>query len=180
VNRINELSAFHIHLPGFTSRSLTADDVSSLQRLLETCADYTEIVEGTAVSPAAAEELLQSLPPGKSISDKFVAGIFNRADEMGGVLDAVANYPEENIWWIGLLLLAPDVRQRGVGRNIVEALVAFVRNRGGRAVMLGVVEDNRRAFRFWSRNGFDLVRKSEPRSFGNKVQSVFIMERKID
>ncbi len=176
---MNDPSAFRIHLPGFTSRSLTPDDAPNLQRLLESCADYTEIVDGTVVSPTAAEELLQSLPPGKSFNEKLVAGIFNRADEMGGVLDAVAGYPEENTWWIGLLLLAPAIRQRGVGQRIVQEFVAFVRTRGGRAVMLGVVEDNQRACRFWSRNGFNLVRKSEPRAFGKKIQSVFIMERKI-
>jgi hypothetical protein len=46
--------------------------------------------------------------------------------------------------------------------------------------MLGVVEDNLHAYRFWSNNGFEMVRKTEPRLFGKKNQSVFVMRRKIE
>jgi ribosomal protein S18 acetylase RimI-like enzyme len=171
--------AFQIDLPGYSSRSLTPDDAAILQRLFERCADYAEIVEGTGVSPTAAQELFRALPPGRSFSDKWVIGITNRKGEIAGVLEGARNYPEENTWWIGLLVLAPDIRNQGVGRNILEEFVNSVRDNGGRAVMLGVVEDNRRAFQFWSRNGFDLVRKTEPRTFGNKIQSVFVMKRII-
>jgi GNAT superfamily N-acetyltransferase len=176
---MNVKRTFQINLPGFTTRLLTPDDTPVLQRLLEECADYTRIVDGTSVSPAAAQELFASLPPGKSFSDKLVAGIFNPAGEMEGVLDAVAHYPEENTWWIGLLLLAPAVRNHAVGRKIVEAFVQQARSRGGRAVMLGVVEENRRAYAFWSQNGFELAKTTEPRTFGNKSQAVLVMQRKI-
>jgi GNAT superfamily N-acetyltransferase len=170
---------FLVDLPGYSTRRLTPDDAPILQRLLDQCTDYTEIVEGTGVSPTAAQELFQELPPGRSFSDKLVVGIFNREGEMAGVLDGVRNYPEENIWWIGLLVLAPAIRQQGTGGYFVEEFVEQVRGHGGQSVMLGVVEDNRRAYRFWSRNGFEMVRKTDPRTFGKKVQSVFVMKRMI-
>lgn len=171
---------FHIDLPGYTVRRLKPDDAVILQRLLDRCPDYAEIVEGMGVSPAAAEELFQSLPAGGSFSNKLVIGIFHREGEIGGVLEGMRHYPEENIWWIGLLLLAPDMRNQGVGRTLLEALIEYARGNGGKAVMLGVVEDNLLAFRFWSKNGFEMVRKTEPRLFGKKNQSVFVMRRKIE
>jgi hypothetical protein len=56
-------SAFPMDLPGYTLRWLKPDDAIILQRLFDRCPDYAEIVEGDEVSPAAAEELFQSLPP---------------------------------------------------------------------------------------------------------------------
>jgi len=53
----------------------------------------------------------------------------------------------------------------------------YVRLHGGKAMMLGVVEDNRRAYRFWQKMGFEVVRKTEPRRFGKKIQSVYVMRR---
>ena len=172
--------AFPIDFPGYTLRWLKPDDAGILQQLFDRCPDYAEIVEGEGVSPTAAEELFQSLPPGGSFSNKLVAGIFRRGGEIGGVLEGMRHYPEENIWWIGLLLLAPDMRNQGVGRTLLEAFIDFARGNAGKAVMLGVVEDNTRAYRFWSKNGFEMVRKTEPRLFGKKNQPVFVMRRKIE
>jgi GNAT superfamily N-acetyltransferase len=168
-----------INLPGFSARRLTPGDAPVLQRLFDRCPDYAELVEGKDVSPTAAQELFQALPPGGSFFDKRIIGMFGREGEIIGVLEAARNYPEENIWWIGLLLLAPDVRNQGVGRKTVKEVVGQAESQGVRSVMLGVVEDNRLAFRFWSNNGFDLVRKTEPRLFGKKIQSVFVMQRRI-
>jgi ribosomal protein S18 acetylase RimI-like enzyme len=78
------------------------------------------------------------------------------------------------------LLLDPGMRNQGVGRNLLEAFMEYAHGNGGKAVMLGVVEDNRSAYRFWSQNGFDLVRKTEPRLFGMKNQPVYLMRRKIE
>jgi ribosomal protein S18 acetylase RimI-like enzyme len=164
-----------ISIPEYSVRRLKPDDAAFLQPLFDRCPDYADMVEGTGVSPTAAQELFQVLPSGGSFADKFVFGFFKPTEEIAGVLEGMRHFPDENIWWIGLLLLAPEVRDRGVGRNIVEDFVNRVRGHRGRAVMLGVVEDNRRAFRFWSQNGFEMMRKTEPRVFGKKRQSVFVM-----
>ena len=171
---------FHFDLPGYIVRRLKPDDAVILQWLFDRCPDYAEIVEGEGVSPAASEELFQSFPPGGSFSNKLVTGIFHHRGEIDGVLEGMRHYPEENIGWIGLLLLAPDIRNQGMGRSLLEAFIDYARGNGGKAVMLGVVEDNRCAYRFWSQNGFDLVRKTEPRLFGKKNQPVFVMRRKIE
>jgi GNAT superfamily N-acetyltransferase len=176
---MNNGPIFRINLPGYSVRWLHPEDAVILQYLFDRCLDYTEIVEGTAVSPTAAEELFQSLPPGGSFSDKIVIGIFDREGKIKGALEGMRHYPGENIWWIGLLLLSPDNRNQGVGRKILEAFIDYVGENRGTAVMLGVVEDNSRALRFWSQNGFHLVRKTEPRPFGKKIQAVLVMQRRI-
>ena len=166
---------FEIGLADYTVRPLTPDDIEQLQTLCDQRADYSLIVEGEPVSPTAAQELLLDGPPGKSLADKFVFGVINRRGEVVGVLEGMRDYPEECIWWIGLLLLAPTVRQQGIGHMVVDGFTGYVRSQNGRAVMLGVVADNRRAYQFWRRLGFEEVRTTEPRQFGKKLQTVTVM-----
>jgi ribosomal protein S18 acetylase RimI-like enzyme len=59
----------------------------------------------------------------------------------------------------------------------LQGFVEYARLSGAHAIMLGVVEDNIRAYKFWNRMGFEFVRETEPRQFGNKVQTVKVMQR---
>ncbi|CAG1005222.1 diamine N-acetyltransferase [Anaerolineae bacterium] len=113
------------------------------------------------------------------LADKFVFGLINRRGEIVGVLEGMRHYPEEHIWWIGLFLLAPSVRQQCLGQLIVEGFSGYVRSQNGRAVMLGVVADNHLAHKFWHRLGFEDVQITEPRQFGKKWQPVTVMRRNI-
>jgi ribosomal protein S18 acetylase RimI-like enzyme len=49
----------------------------------------------------------------------------------------------------------------------------------GTSIMLGVVEENQEAYRFWQQLGFELVRQTEPRPFGKKIQTVYVMRRGV-
>lgn len=169
----------HIDDPEHILCRLQPEHVEPLQRLLERCADYAMIVEGEGVSPTAAQELFRSVPTGRSLSDKFLYGLFDRKGEIVGVLEGMRHYPDETTWWIGLLLLAPEVRRRGLGRKLVQAFSEVVRLKQGTSIMLGVVEENRSAYLFWQQLGFELVRQTEPRPFGKKIQMVYVMRRAV-
>ncbi len=148
--------------------------------MYDQCADYTWIVEGEPVSPTAAQEEFQTVPPGRSLNDKFIFGLIDPHGEIAGILDAMRHYPDEGVWWIGLLLLAPEVRNQGIGRQLLTRFFEHVRSQGGKAVMLGVVEDNIHAYRFWQHAGFVLVRQTDPRPFGKKMQVVQVMRVEVD
>ncbi|HMB25334.1 MAG TPA: GNAT family N-acetyltransferase, partial [Anaerolineales bacterium] len=111
--------------------------------------------------------------------DKFLYGVFDHQGGLVGVLEGMRHYPEENIWWIGLLMLAPEARGCGIGRKVVQSFFEYVRSEQGAAVMLGVVEENKSAYRFWQQMGFELVRQTEPRTFGKKTQSVYVMRKEL-
>ena len=158
---------------------LQPEHTEALQKLCERCADYALIVEGLGVSPTAAQDLFQSVPSGRSLSDKFLYGLLNRKGDIVGVLEGIRHYPDETTWWIGLLMLAPEVRGRGLGRKLVQGFSEYVRLEQGTSMMLGVVEENRSAYRFWQQVGFELVRQTEPRPFGKKIQRVYVMRREV-
>ena len=57
---------------------------------------------------------------------------------------------------MGLLLLAPEVRNAGLGRALWAALEAWVRARQARVLRLAVQGQNPGARRFWNARGFVL------------------------
>lgn len=100
---------------------LEAEDGPLLQEMFERCGDYFEAVTGLPVGPAEAQSTFMVLPEGKGYEDKFLIGIFDY-EELVGVVDAIRNYPEPAIWWIGLMLLVPERRGRGLGTIVYQAL----------------------------------------------------------
>jgi GNAT superfamily N-acetyltransferase len=165
--------------PQYSVCILQLDHTEALQNLFEQCADYTLLVEGQGVSPDAARDTFEDVPPGHPLEHKFVYGILNEMGELTGVLEGMRHYPEEGVWWIGLFLLDPAVRGQELGQKVIAAFADFVRINDGSALMLGVVEDNQAAYRFWQGQGFVLVRTTEPRTFGSKTQRVFVLRREL-
>src|SRR5690349_16168447 len=102
-------------------KNLPLSDVTRLQKLSEDSKEYIKLIEGRAPRLNDAENLLKALPEGKSIKDKFVLGIYDR-DALIGVIDLIKDYPEEKIWFIGLLLLSPEYRGKGLGSKIYAQL----------------------------------------------------------
>lgn len=166
---------FTINVRGYSVRTLLQADTEAIQRLFDNCLDFNLLVDGLPVDPDAAGKIFQDLPPGKSLDDKFLWGIFDAENVLAGLLDVVSGYPEEKTWWIGLLLLAPEFRSQHLGAQTVRSFVEYARDNGGSEVMMGVVEENDQAFRFWNKMGFELVSQTEPRLFGRKYQKVNIM-----
>ncbi len=169
--------AFTIDHQAYSIHRLSFEDISSIQNLFEKCLDYMLLVDGHPADPQAVAEEFQSVPSGKAYDDKFVFGIFNQQDNQVGLLDTIRKYPDESTWWIDTLLLIPTVRSQGLGGIIFKGFYDYVRKSGGKSIMLGVVDENKQAYKFWSRMGFELVRKTEPEQFGNKTQTVSIMRR---
>ena len=176
---MNSVSAFDMGLPNNSVRRLFLEDIGVIQELYEKCLDYMLLVEGQPAEPNKILEDFQFVPSGKSQDDKFVFGIFDLQNDLIGYLDVLRGYPDEMTWWIGLLLLLPEARAHGLGRLIVQGFADYVQAAGGQAIMLGVVEENKSAYNFWTLMGFELVRITEPRQFGEKTQTVSVMRRSL-
>jgi hypothetical protein len=173
-------TAFDIGTQDYSVHQLLFEDSEAIQELLEKCLDYMLLVEGHPAGPNSGEEEFQDVPSGRSPDDKSVFGIVNQKNDLVGLLDILRWYPDETAWWIGLLLFVPEVCSQGIGQKIiVEGFVEHVRASRVQAIMLGVVEENKLAYKFWSRMGFEFVLKTEPRQFGGKTQTVNVMRRML-
>ena len=168
------------HLAGYRVARLTIEDAPDVQSLYERCSDYHLAHEGTPTRPTAGEEELASLPPGRSMEDKFSFGIYAPEGELLGYIELFRNYPAESEWWIGLLMLDPKKRGRGVGRRVFRAAAGWAFANGARAIQLAVLENDPAAQRFWTRQGFEFVQRRAYESQSHKkTHTVIVMRRPL-
>ncbi len=165
-------------LDGFAALLRPADS-ALLQALLASAADYFLLVYGAPPGPSAAESAFADRPPGTRPEDKHLLGLFDHAGALIGVLDAVRDYPQPGTWWLGLLLLAPEHRGRGLGTQAYFAFERWAARLGARAIGLGIVEGNERACRFWRRIGFAPGERRPPAKFGEREHVVLVMVRSL-
>ena len=166
-------------LSGYETALIQPENTRELQTLMEKCADYSLMVDGHPPDPSVAAALLADCPPGKTLADKFVIGFSIENKGMIGVLDTVRDYPTERDWWLGLLVLDPVYRNRGLGRQIVQTFESWVGQQGARRIFLGVVEENDKAYQFWLKLGFEVIERQSGRQFGNLTHEVLIMVRNL-
>jgi GNAT superfamily N-acetyltransferase len=161
-------------------RRVSEGDAPLLRKLGERCLEHIELHYGSPPDPAQIiRDLLSDLPPGKELADKFGLGIFDGAGRLVGGIDVIRDYPEPREWYLGLMLLDPEHRGRGLGTKLFARLEQWLRGQGGEALRLAVSEHNAAGRRFWARAGFEPV-KQVIAEFGNK-QSVFhVMRRTLE
>jgi len=164
--------------PQCRARYLRLGDGPIVQALLEKCTDYFELVTGLPPGPAEAQTLFTDLPPDKTYADKILIGLFDQAETLSGVLDAIRDYPEPGVWHIGLLLIDPDHRDHGWGAEIYRAFEDWSRGQGAQAIRLGVFEQNEKAQRFWQRMGFTEIERT-CRHFGALDGILIVMRRSL-
>jgi RimJ/RimL family protein N-acetyltransferase len=154
---------FHGLGPGgrHTARRLAPPDLADLQALFERAADYFETATGHPPAPDEAERAFVGGPPTVAVSDKLTIGIFDDADALVGVLDAIPDFPAEGTCTVGLLLLEPAVRGRGIGASALTALEAHMTERGTRRFRTAVVAHHAPGLRFLERQGYRVVSRLE-------------------
>ncbi len=175
---MNAQSEMIITIPGYHIASLGEEDAATIQALLEKAGDYTLMVDGRPPSPDGYREILTDLPPGKTPDDKLAMGIYENGTALIGLLDAVRNYPEPGIWWIGQLLVDPTRRGQGLGEAIYHSFETWAAQCGAVGIGLGVVQVNARALRFWQRLGFTTLEEKREK-IGTLEHTVLCMRRNI-
>ena len=159
---------------------LTHDDIPQVQELLERCQEFWWISEGQRVPADAASSNFADGPPNYDPKRMIFLGIYSPVGRLVGFLTTPPDYPEEGDWYIGLMVLDPDARGRGLGEAVYRAFEDWVASQGGRRVLLAVVDDNPRGRNFWERMGFTPLRIVAPRLHGVKTQGMLEMERRVN
>jgi GNAT superfamily N-acetyltransferase len=156
---------------------LSLDDAPALQRLLERCGDYYDLVEGRPATANAAIEELTDGPPERVPQDLFCLGVAGGEEGLAGTIGALRHHRREGQWYLGLMLLDPALRGRGFGAALYGAFEEWIVGQGADSVLLAVVESNLRAARFWERMGFGWPRCFPERPLGLKRHVLIEFEK---
>jgi ribosomal protein S18 acetylase RimI-like enzyme len=132
-------------------------DQSRLSELCRQCTDFFALVEGQAGGSETAAELLGPLH-GDVTGTKLVFGIARRG-VLVGVAELLEGFPGPKDWYVGLLLLVPAARGKGLGTEVWLGLRDWMHGRGAAVVRLVVQKQNLPARAFWAKNGFTVEKE---------------------
>ncbi|MER6038535.1 MULTISPECIES: GNAT family N-acetyltransferase [unclassified Streptomyces] len=119
------VDAWMIEVPGerVVVREPGPRDEVPLLTLFEECEDWFVAATGLPSGPGDVQSLFYALPEGASPEDKVLL-VLERDGVVAGLVDAVLDHPEPGAVAVGLFLLAPWARGRGLGRALAESLLA--------------------------------------------------------
>ncbi|MHB1316481.1 MAG: GNAT family N-acetyltransferase [Minisyncoccota bacterium] len=144
---------FSCKVDNYHTKTLPQSELDQLQRLYTESNDYFQLVLNRDVLPSDSTLDFNSVPEGKTLEDKFIYGVF-KSEKLVGVIDLIRDYPDQNTWFIGLLLLTPSERGNNLGKKIFNVLAGILINVGAQKIRISVVNQNIRALDFWIKIGF--------------------------
>ena len=50
------------------------------------------------------------MPEGKTTEDNYIFGLFDAYNILLGMIGAIRHYPDNQTWWVELMMLAPEQR----------------------------------------------------------------------
>jgi GNAT superfamily N-acetyltransferase len=85
-----------------------------------------------------------------------------RDDAERPLLGTVWLEPRQNdVWYLGLLTVRPDLQKRQLGRNLLAAAEEFARERGARRIRMGVVHVRETLIAWYQRRRYALTGETE-------------------
>lgn len=160
-------------------RRLGPGDEPAIQALLAQDPGFFELTEGAPPRPTEAHEVFTELPPGVPPERKHVWGAFAADGSPAALLDVVEGYPDRDIWYLGLIFVAPAQRDTRLGTTLLASLAEHVVTTGGTKLRLAVVVGNERARRLYDRLGFTFVARRTRTSWCAAAIECDVLERQL-
>lgn len=132
-------------------QKLTEADLEQVLALYQTNPLYFEHFPPLPSLESLANDLV-NCPPGKSLSDKYFLGFWDK-NNLVAILDLIDGYPTEDTAYIGLFMVDANRFGQGLGSMIMAELLPQLATRF-KKVRLGYVENNPQSSYFWSKVGF--------------------------
>ena len=163
---------------GITLRPLKEGDADAVQTLLVESADYIHRLTGRPPTPEAGAAVLTSTPPETSAEGKHVIGAFDGRSLLG-IVDVIRSWPTPDTAHIGLLLVSPDTRGRGVGRLLHDHVIELSSSWTGiTRLRVGIVTANaEHATGFWHALGYRPSGETAPHTSGTVSSTTVYWER---
>lgn len=149
-------------------------DLDAVAAVYARAADYLSVESGLTPD-TAAQAFFEDRPPA-STQEPFKFAVAGADGAPIAIGDLAFGYPEPEDAYLGLLLLIPEARCRGLGEAIFGEVKHIASLRGASRLLVGVLDVNARARAFWERRGFKLSQTSGPHAFGERRHIVHRFE----
>ncbi len=95
--------------------------------------------------------------------------LLHRAPADGGLLGTVwLELGPDEVWYLGLLTVRPDLQERKLGRAILGEAEAIARSEGARRMRMTVVNQRHTLIAWYERRGYALTGETAPFPYGDE------------
>ncbi|WP_141323034.1 GNAT family N-acetyltransferase [Myxococcus sp. AB025B] len=170
--------------PLFQSGDVAAhriDDAEAerFQPLLERCEDFFRLCYGRPARADEARRLTLERPPGVTPEQGHLLALVDSTGAWVGIFEGLRDFPTRREAYLGLLLLEPGTRGRGLGAGLLAGYEDWLRASGQHVLRVGVAEPNPAALRFWTREGFQPETWVGPMALGELSYRVLRMRKTL-
>ena len=143
---INELSN------KYTIRKLNKNDIKDIVSLMLNNKQYYKY-HPEDINMTMIEEELTSLPPNKTLDDKYYLGFYDD-NRLVCIMDLIDKYPNDSCCYIGFFMMEKEYQGKGEGTRIIKDTLKCLKKQGYKNIRLGVDKDNPQSNHFWIKCGF--------------------------
>jgi ribosomal protein S18 acetylase RimI-like enzyme len=120
----------------------------------------TGIIEGSRLTESLLREDLAAKPNAHLLLYRDIPD--------GPLLGTVWLEPKaNNVWYLGLFTIHPDLQNRQLGRILLAAAEDFVREHGGRTIRMTVLHVREALIAWYLRRGYQSTGETEPFPYGD-------------
>jgi ribosomal protein S18 acetylase RimI-like enzyme len=120
-----------------------------------------DFIEGQRLNESLLREDLATKPDAQLL--------ICRDDDKGTLLGTVWLEPkDDDVWYLGLLTIRPDLQNRQLGRELLAAAEAFAKERGARRIRMSVVNVRDALIAWYERRGYARTGKAVPFPYGDQ------------
>lgn len=128
-------------------------DLAAVEALYAEASEFWMMTDRTPPDRQKAVDFFHDTPPGCDPAASHRIGFFEHSD-LNGVAELAFGFPEPNSAYLGLMVLAPKVRGRGLGKAFLAHVETLARARQCPQLFLAVLEENHAGRAFWESQGF--------------------------
>ncbi|GEN08796.1 L-amino acid N-acyltransferase YncA [Myxococcus fulvus] len=167
------------HLGDVTAHRIDDAEAERLQPLLERCEDFFRLCYGRPARADEARQLPLERPPGVTPEQGHLLALVDPTGAWVGLFEGLQDFPTRGEAYLGLLLLEPGTRGRGLGAGLLAGYEDWLRASGQQVLRVGVSEPNPAALRFWTREGFQAETWVGPLTQGELSYRVLRMRKTL-
>jgi len=159
---------------------IAAAGIPEFQGFYDANPEYFRIVNGEEPGADAASDTFRFLPPDDmTFTRKWMIAFRDETGAIAGIADVIEDLIGDDVWHIGLFIVATRLHGSGAARAMYDALERWMRAGGARWLRLGVVADNPRAGRFWEKAGYREIRTRESVRMGQRDHLLRVMMKPL-